>query len=86
MLVVTVHNIGGSASPPGTIEVRTDATEVLAAVQTSPLEPPHDLQPKTATVRIPIDSDAKPTWVVLDPNNEIAEITEANNTVRVQTP
>jgi len=37
-------------------------------------------------VRIPIDSDAKPTWVVLDPNNEIAEITEANNTVRVQTP
>jgi hypothetical protein len=82
-VVVTVHNIGGSASPPSAIEVRTADTEVLGVAQTPALDPPHDLQPKTAEVRIPLDSDAKPARVVLDPANKIAEITEANNVVRV---
>jgi len=85
-VVVTVHNIGGSASPPSRIEVRTASTDVLGVAQTPALESPHDLEPKTAKVRIPLDSDAKPARIVLDPASQIAEITEANNTVQLRVP
>ena len=85
-IVVTVHNIGGSASAPGRIEVRSADARVLGVAQIPSLEPPRDLQPKTAKVRVPLDSDAKPATIVLDPANEIAEITEANNTARIQSP
>jgi hypothetical protein len=85
-VVVTVHNIGGSASPPSTIQVRADGAEVLGVAQAPALKPPHDLWPKTAKVRIPLQSDGQPSRIVLDPANKLAEITEANNAVRVQTP
>jgi hypothetical protein len=81
-VTVTVHNIGGSSSPQSRIEVRSADTGVLGAAQIPPLEPPHDLQPKTAKVRIPLDSDAEPARIVVDPAGEIAEITEGNNTVQ----
>ena len=84
-VVVTVHNIGGSASPPSRIEVRSADAGVLGVAQIPPLEPPHDLQPKTARMRVPLDTNVKPATIVLDPANEIAEITEANNTERVPT-
>lgn len=85
-VVVTVHNIGGSASPRSRIEVRSSNAELLAVAPIPPLEPPHDLKPKTAKVQIQLDSDANPAMIVVDPANEIAEITEANNEVRVQLP
>ena len=80
-VIVTMHNIGGSASPPSAIEVRAASGDVLGVAQTPALEPPHDLQPKTAQVRIPIEGGTKPARIVLDPSHEIAEITEANNRV-----
>lgn len=82
-VVVTVHNLGGSASPDATIEVRAAGAEVLGAAQAPALGPPHDLEPKTAEVRIPLEKGTKPARIVLDPANEIAEITEANNRVRL---
>jgi len=84
-VVVTVHNIGGSASPPSRIEVRSSGGDVLGVAEIPLLEPPHDLQPKTTKVRIQLTSGAKPARIALDPTNEIPEITEANNEVRVQT-
>ena len=81
---VTVHNIGGSASPPSGIEVRASSGEVLGAGRAPALEPPHDLQPRTAGVRIQIKRGATPALVVLDPANQVAEITEANNELRIQ--
>jgi hypothetical protein len=78
-VTVTVHNIGGAASPPGRIEVRDTDSQVLRVAQVPALQPPHDLHPKTAKVRIHLTSGAKPARIVLDPTNEIAEITEANN-------
>jgi len=80
-VVVTVHNIGGSASPGGTVEVHTAGGEVLGTAQAPALDPPHDLEPKTAQVRIPFDQGAKPACIILDPAGQIAEITEANNRV-----
>lgn len=81
-VTVTVHNIGGSASPRSRIEVRSCSGDVLGVAQIPPLEPPHDLLPKTAQVQIPLDSDAKPAKIVLDSADDIAEITEANNVVQ----
>jgi hypothetical protein len=78
-VTVTIHNIGGSASPPSGIEVRASSGEVLGAGLATALYPPHDLLPKTAGVDISIKRSATPALVVLDPGNEIAEITEANN-------
>jgi len=85
-VTVTVHNIGGSASPPSRIEVRSADAGVLGVAQIPALEPPHDLQPKTAKLCIALDGDTKPATIVLDPANEIAEITEANNVITVQSP
>ena len=82
-VVLRVHNIGGSASPPSRIEVRDADSRVLYVAQAPALDPPHDLRPITAQVRIPIDPGAKPARIVLDPGDEIAEVTEANNEVQV---
>ena len=51
---------------------------------TPPMEPPHKLQPVTARVPVEIKGGSKPAWIVLDPADKIAEITEANNEVAVQ--
>ena len=83
-VVVTVHNIGGSASPASTVQVQAaDGTE-LGAAQIPALDPPHDLQPKIARVRIEFRQGATPSWVALDPADEVAEITEANNRLRLR--
>ena len=78
---VTVHNIGGSASSASTVEVRTADDTVLASAVVPGLEPPHDLRPKTAQLRIDLPAGAEPAAVVLDPDDDLAEITERNNRV-----
>jgi hypothetical protein len=83
---VTVHNIGGSASPPCRVAVRASNGDVLGAGQIPGLQPPHDLRPKTAEVRVQIKRGAAPALVVLDGDNEVAEITEANNELRIRRP
>jgi hypothetical protein len=81
---VTVHNIGGSASPPGSVQVRAADDKVLGVAQAPALPPPHDLQPVMAQVRIPLRGSEKPARVLLDPDNQIAEVTEANNQAHVR--
>ena len=83
-VTVTVHNIGGSSCPASAIEVRAAGGEILGVGHTPPIEPPHNLQPATASVRIDLEENAKPAWVSLDPARKISEITEANNGVAVQ--
>ncbi len=79
-LSVTVHNIGGSTAPASVLQVLGEAGEIATA-QVPALDAPHDLQPKTATVRIDLPEGAEPTMVLLDPAGAIDEITEANNRV-----
>ncbi len=78
-VTVTVHNIGGSVCPLAELEVQAADGKVLATAQTPALQPPHDLKPKTARVRVSLPKGTKPARMVLDPADKIAEITEANN-------
>jgi hypothetical protein len=83
-VAVTVHNIGGSASEPTTVEVRAADATVVGVSRTPALDAPHDLNPSTAQVRVELKEGAKPACIVVDPADEIAEITEANNRFPVQ--
>ena len=83
-VTVTVHSIGGSACPPAELEVRAADGKLLGTAPTPALQPPHDLKPKTARVRVPLPKDANPMSVHLNPAHKIAEITEANNSVSVK--
>jgi hypothetical protein len=85
-VAVTVHNIGGSAAPRSTIEVRAADGEMLGVAQTPPMPPPHELQPMTARVRIRLDSGIKPASILLDSADQIAEITKVNNEAPVPAP
>ena len=80
-LLNAVHNIGGSASPASRIEVHDANSQTLSAAQVPALQPPHDLQPKTAQLLIPLTTNAKPATIILDPDNTIPEVTEANNRI-----
>jgi len=83
-VTVTVHNIGGSASPASAVEVRGANAEVLGRATVPGLQPPHDLQPKIVQVRIRLKPGAKPARVLVDPAGDVAEITQANNSVRAR--
>ncbi|MEA3403374.1 MAG: hypothetical protein U9R79_19175 [Armatimonadota bacterium] len=78
-LTVTVHNVGGSRSPLAWLQVHGEGGDAIGRARIRGLRPPHDLEPSTADVRVQLDAGAEPARVVLDPEEEIAEITEANN-------
>jgi hypothetical protein len=84
-LTATVHNIGGSTCPASLIEVTSADGQILGTGRTPELQPPHDLRPVTASVRIELKKGAKPARVSLDPTNKIPEITEVNNRISVPT-
>jgi len=78
---VTVHNIGGAATPETMVQVRSADGEVLGAAQVPALQPPFDLQPKTATVQVTLAGNKPVGWVLVDPTDSVKEITEVNNEV-----
>ena len=63
------------------VHVRAAGAQVLGAAEIPALEPPNDLRPKTHDIRISLKDAARAAVVVLDPNHDIAEITEANNEI-----
>jgi len=83
-LTVTVHNIGGSASPASTLQVLGADDAVLATEDIPALEAAIDLQPKTATLRIDLPAGAQATSIRLDPADAIAEITKVNNALTLR--
>ncbi|MGC9319046.1 MAG: CARDB domain-containing protein [Armatimonadota bacterium] len=84
-LTVTVHNVGGSRSPLAWLEVYGEGGAAIGRARIRGLRPPHNLEPSTVDVRVRLDGDAEPARVVLDPDGEISEITEANNMAEVGT-
>jgi len=83
-LMVTVHNIGGAASPASTLQVLGADDAVLASADVPALDPPTDLRPKIATVRITLPAGAQAASIHLDPADAVAEITEANNALTLR--
>jgi hypothetical protein len=86
VVVVTAHNVGGSSAPATTLVVRAADGKIIGTSPLAKLKPPYDLQPKTQTVRVPIEDGFKPAWVEVDPDHEIPEITEVNNKLPVPSP
>jgi hypothetical protein len=82
LLVVPVHNIGSEDAPETEILVRDRSGRGLIKAKVPILKAPLDLQPKVYTVRLPLPPTAiKPLQVIVDPENQIAEIYEGNNFV-----
>lgn len=80
VLTGTVHNIGGGDAPQFTV-VLLAADGVERGRQTlGPLAAPVDLEPKRVEFRFDVgEADVRDWRVIVDPENEIAEIFEGNN-------
>ncbi|MBM3473195.1 MAG: hypothetical protein FJX75_08015 [Armatimonadetes bacterium] len=81
-LTVTIHNVGATPSPQTTLQVQDTRGKVLAEAEVPAMEAPLDLKPRTAEVTVRV----RPTgeWrVVLDPKDEVREVTEVNNGARL---
>ena len=76
-------SIGIEIDPDILAEYEPRKEALLGRIDKEALEPPHDLLPKTAEVRIPLADALAPIRVFLDPTDAIAEITEANNDVEL---
>lgn len=53
-ITVTLHNLGGAATPPGRLALQPKPGATLASVVVPALEAPLDLRPRTTTVRLTV--------------------------------
>jgi len=88
---VTVHNIGNQTARNATVAVYEGtqaAGEPIGTAVLNQLEAPNDLVVKTRTLTIALSSPIarRGITVKLDPEDEIYEITERNNSVTVRPP
>ena len=79
-LRVTVHNLGNSAAANCLVRVVSTSGKTCADQRIAKLDAPLDLVPRTQTVTFADLPDGDLT-VVLDPDGQIPELNEANNTV-----
>jgi hypothetical protein len=80
-LRVTVHNLGGVASPATEIALVDSRGKVIAKAPTPAMEGTNDLMPKQVqvTLHIPPQTDLKNCSVTVDPENTVKEIRKNNN-------
>jgi hypothetical protein len=76
-LSVTIHSLGAQDAPSGRLTLTDAAGRVLFSAKTPALKAPRDLQPKTATLRVPIRKGATQVRIELSQ----PEITRLNNVV-----
>lgn len=81
-LIATVHSLGQSPTPGGTITVR-GAKGVLGRAAIPALEAPSDLKPRTATVKIRLHPTPDPASLTVEVAlpDKVAEVTQHNNRV-----
>ena len=78
---VIVHNIGSSPAP-ACKAVLVRGEDVVAEAAVPPIEAPLDLVPRTAKVSFVVPDEVRGRLrVVLDPDDEVAEITDSNNSL-----
>ena len=80
---VTLHNLGGVATPPMDVALVDARGRVLARTVCPAVPAPLDLLPKTARVRLeaPAGRDLRGCRVVVDPEDTVCELYETNNAV-----
>ena len=83
-LNITIHNIGGSKSPPFELTVENEKRTPLFKKELDGLEAPTDLKPKTVTIELSglRSRGAKSVVIKVDPGKHVEEITDENNQLR----
>ena len=83
---VTIHSLGSVDAPASRVVLRDRTGKVLATGDAPSLKAPIDLIPKTATVTLPLptDADLKGGSVTIEITGNIPEITQLNNRVELQ--
>ena len=84
-ITVRVHNIGGGTAPEATVLVRGDDGKPDIVTTAGPLEAPHECVPSIVElmIEVPEDRRGRQFNVIVDPENEIAELFEENNVVEL---
>ncbi len=82
---VTVHSLGHVDAPAGMVVLEDARGRELARAALPALAAPADLQPRTATVRLSMPAGMRrdELQVVVRAEGEVAEVTQANNRVRL---
>ena len=83
-VTVRVHNLGNVASPGSTLELRDVKGNLVASASVPPLEAPLDLKPRLTDIKltVPEGTDLSSGSVIIDPGNDIIQITKRNDIVR----
>jgi len=82
-LLVTVHSLGSVPTPEARIVFRTADGRIVASSVIPPLPAPVDLFPRTtvATLQLPRGTPTAGGSVIIDPDDQLLEITRVNNAV-----
>ncbi len=80
---ITVHSLGAKDTKGGHAELIDATGKVVATTRIPPLAAPHDLKPKTATVKLAVPSRLDPATLAIRValTGDEPEITQANNSV-----
>ena len=83
-VLVRVHSLGSVAAPASRVVLRDLSGQTVSSSRVPALEAPLDLLPKTAEVVLQATADMTGYEVRIDPQDEIEEITNRNNSVVLQ--
>ena len=84
-ITARVHNIGGGEAPQFTVIARGDDGKPDLTATAGPLEAPSDCNPRVVelTFEVPDDRRGRQFTVIVDPEDVVTELYEANNTVEL---
>lgn len=85
---VTVHSLGHADAPAGFVVLEDARGKALARAPFPALAAPHNLQPITTQVRLPLTNaaSAKAAQLRVITDNNVAEITDLNNKLPLPSP
>lgn len=86
-LTITVHNLVAAPSPRTTLRLQNAKDDSLAEADVPPIEAPLNPKPRRAEVEVSVKgSPSGKCRVLLDPWDDVKEVTEVNNRLGVSSP
>lgn len=84
-VAVTLHNVSGQDAEPMKVSLVNASGKTISSMTSPRITAPEDLLPKTAVIRlaVPAGTELKGCRIVIDPDNEITELYETNNSVTI---